>query len=179
MAQLPNTELESHPTGTANLNEIINGNWERIEELFDPALGSGDAGYNAVAKALLRDALSTMVAGETIVWDGAKFSRRKPSATLSYAASVALPFASGAAAPTQLLALTGDVTFTTTGLTAGATMRVVISADASTRAFTFPAWKWIGAAAPANIAASKTGILTLTSTTTADTGVVARWEVEP
>jgi hypothetical protein len=179
MAQLTYTALETHPTGTAGLNEIINGNWQRVEEIFTPGLASGDAAYNLVARGLLRDALGSMTAGETIVWNGSKFARRPASATLTYAASVALPFASGAAAPIQILALTGNVTLTTSNLTAGGTMRVVISADASSRNFTFPAWRFIGSAAPASIAASKIGILTLVSTTTADTGVIARWEAEP
>jgi len=180
MAQLPNTELETHPTGTTGLNEILSGNWERIDELFDPALGSGDAGFLAFARALLRDALGTMAAGETIAWNGSKFARRAPVEALTYAASVALPFGGGNGAPLATLALTGDVTLTTTGLFAGGRLEVVVSADASSRAFTFPGgWKWIGGAAPASIAASKTGILTLNSTSTADAGVLARWTVEP
>lgn len=179
MAQLPHTELETHPTGTVGINELLNGNWQRLEELFDPALGSGDAGYNALARALLREDLSGIAAGATPVWNGSKFARRPAHETLSYAASVAI---SGAptAARTRTLALTGDITFTTTGLTAGNQVELVIAADGSTRAFTWPAgWKWVGSTAPASIAASKTGVLSMISTTTADTGVIARWSVEP
>lgn len=179
MAALPKTLLETHPTGTGGINEILNGNWERLEELLDDALSSGDAGYNAIARALLREDLSGIAAGATIVFNGSKFTRRAAWAALTYAASVALDFAVNL--PTRRgLALTGDVTITTANLAAGGALELVIAADASTRAFTWPAgWKWIGATAPASIAAGKTGVLSLTSTTTADTGMVARWTVEP
>lgn len=180
MAQLPNTELEDHPTGTGGLNSVLNGNWERLDELFDPALGGADAGFAAFGKALLRDAMTSMVNGETIVFTPSGFKRRAPVATLTFAATTDIDFLSGQAAPVQLLSLTGDVTITTSNLTAGQEIRVVIAADASTRNLTWPTWlAWVGAAAPASIAANKTAVLKLISTTTADAGVVAEWVVEP
>jgi hypothetical protein len=121
-----------------------------------------------------------MVNGETIVYSGTKFSRRAPVTTLTYAATTDLPFASGLVAPVLLLALTGNVTLTTTNLFAGGRVEVVITADGSSRNFTFPAgWVFVGAAAPASIAAGKKGVLTLISTGTTDAGVVAKWDVQP
>lgn len=159
MAVKPTTSLETHPVGTAGLVGIINGNWERLEAIFLPLAGTtGDA---------------------VIQWNsGLKtFSVRAAQAVLTYGATPAIPF-TGAMILT--LALTGDVSFTTTGLAAGRRVRLFITADGTPRNFTFPGgWKWIGAAAPASIAASKTGILELDSTTGADSGVIARWTVEP
>lgn len=159
MALKPATSLETHPVGTAGLVGIINGNWERLEAIFLPLSGTtGDA---------------------VIQWDSAlkKFAVRAAQAVLTYGASPAIPFTG---AMIQTLALTGNASFSTTGLAAGRRVRVIITADASLRTLTFPAgWKWIGGTAPANIAASKTGILELDSTTTADSGVIARWTVEP
>jgi hypothetical protein len=159
MALKTTTALETHPVGTAGLNGIINGNWERLEAIFLP----------------LKD-----TTGDTVIqWStGARvFSVRAAQAVLTYGATPAIPF-TGAMALT--LALTGDASFSTTGLAAGRRVRVIISADASARNLTFPGtWKWIGAAAPASIAASKTGILELDSTTADDSGVIARWTVQP
>lgn len=99
--------------------------------------------------------------------------------TLTYAASVALDF--DPVLPVyRTLALTGDVTFTTTNLGPGRQVSLKIDADASLRNFTFPAgWTFIGAAAPTDIAANKTGVLSLVSYGAADTDVVAAYSVEP
>jgi hypothetical protein len=48
------------------------------------------------------------------------------------------------------------------------------------RNFTFPGgWKFIGAAAPASIAANKTALLTLTGFGANDSDVTAEYVVEP
>ncbi len=160
MANLPSTDLESHPTGTTGLNGIINSNWERLEAIFSP---------------LATDPGSDIQIG----WDASAktFMVRKATETLSYAASVSI---SALGAMTQILNLTGDVTLTTANLEAGRKISLVIAADGSARNFTFPAgWVWIGAAAPASIAASKRGLLELTATSNADTGIIAKWTVQP
>jgi len=159
MALLPTTSLENHPVNTAGLNGIINGNWARLEAMFLP--------------------LATAANGSLVTWNATTkiFTVRAALASIVYSATPALSF-TGAA--TQTISLTGNATFSTSNLTAGAPLQVVIAADATPRNLTWPAgWKWIGAAAPASIAASKTGMLYLLSTTTADSGVVARWVVEP
>ena len=180
MATTSEIQIEMHPAGTAGLNDIINANWERLDEIFQASLGSGDSAYEAFAKAFLRDTLSSMENGETVVYDGSKFSRRPPLTTLAYAASVPIAFASGAAAPTMTISLTGDITFTTSDIAAGQQIDLIVNSDASIRTLTFPGgWTFMGAAAPANIAATKTGVLRLRATTTADAGIIAEWTVEP
>jgi hypothetical protein len=159
MASQPTTNLETHPVNTAGLNGIINGNWERLEAIFLPLMAA--------------------VNGSTIAWNSSSkvFTVRAALASITYVASPALNLAGAA---TQTITLTGNATFTTSNRTAGADLQVVIAADATARNLTWPAgWKWIGGAAPTSIAASKTGVLQLISTTTADTGMIARWTVEP
>lgn len=79
----------------------------------------------------------------------------------------------------QTATLSAPITFTTSNLAIGRSVTVRIVADASERAFTFPAWRFIGSAAPATIAASKTAILTLTSFGTTDANVYAAYAAEP
>lgn len=80
---------------------------------------------------------------------------------------------------TMTLALTGNVTFTTSNKGTGKRKTIKILADGSTRTFTFPSWKFVGAAAPASIAANKTAILTLECFGANDTDIVAAYAVEP
>lgn len=97
--------------------------------------------------------------------------------TLVYGATTNIDFA---LANYRSLALTGNVTFTTSNRAAPRTVSIKILADGSIRTFTFPAgWIFVGAAAPADIAASKTAILTVTCFGAADTDVVAAYAVEP
>jgi hypothetical protein len=100
--------------------------------------------------------------------------RRFPEG-LAYAASVALDFATN---PLKTITLTGNITFTTANISDGIQVLVRIASDASIRNFTFPGWKFIGSAAPANIAANKTGLLELLAGTS-DATILARWSVEP
>lgn len=95
--------------------------------------------------------------------------------TLTYAASVALNFT----LPLQDIALTGDITLTTSNLAAGRSVLLRILCDATPRNFTFPGWHFNGAAAPASIAASKTALLRLTAWGSADANVTAEYYVEP
>lgn len=80
----------------------------------------------------------------------------------------------------RTLALTGNVTFTTSHRGAGKTVSLKIAADSSTRNFTFPAgWVFVGNAAPGSIAANKTAILTLTCFGATDSDIVAAYAVQP
>jgi hypothetical protein len=36
---LPNSGLENHPAGTGDLNAIVNGNWQQLENALNPAFG--------------------------------------------------------------------------------------------------------------------------------------------
>lgn len=93
---------------------------------------------------------------------------------VTYAATTNLDFNLAAY---RTLALTGDVTFTTSNLAAGKTSTVKILCDATPRTFTFPAWKFMGTA-PTGIAANKTGILSVTPFGAVDTDCVAAYAVE-
>ena len=96
--------------------------------------------------------------------------------TIDYAASIEADFA---AQSIGIVTLTGVLTITTANLAAGRSFTLAIVGDGSERALTLPAWKFVGAAAPATIAASKTGILSLLSIGTTDGAVVAAWAVQP
>lgn len=101
-----------------------------------------------------------------------------PSATtLTYATSVELDFAG---ADFQSVTLAGVIEFTTSNLAAGRSKTIRIIGDGSERALTFPAgWIFVGAAAPATLAANKTSVLTMTSFSTTDADVVAAYTAEP
>lgn len=94
---------------------------------------------------------------------------------LTYAAIVNIDFAG---AEFQEIALTGNLELTGSNYVSPSQIKVILRADASTRTLTFPAgWVFVGTA-PANIAADKTGVLTLISTGVVEADVVASWEVE-
>lgn len=96
---------------------------------------------------------------------------------LTYAATVDLDFD---ADDYRSLTLAGDVTFTTSNRAAPKALSIRIIGDGSLRTLTFPAgWKFIGAAAPANIAANKEAILSITCFGAADADVRASYAVEP
>lgn len=98
--------------------------------------------------------------------------------TLTYAATTNIDFAN-TVDDFRTVTLTGNITFTTSNLAAGRSRTIRIIGDASLRTFTFPAWKFVGAAAPASLAASKIGILTLTAFGAANADVVAAYAAEP
>lgn len=95
---------------------------------------------------------------------------------LTYAGTTDIDF-DGLSAKT--LSLTGNVTFTTSNKAAGRLKKIKILCDGTLRTFTFPAgWIFIGGAAPASIAISKTAILTLECWGTADTDIIAAYAVQ-
>lgn len=99
----------------------------------------------------------------------------RPIRTLTYSGTTDLDFSG---ADRRDLALTGDVTFTTSNKASGLSLRLRIKADGSSRNYTFPSWVWVGGTAPTALAANKTSILDLECFGSADTDVVARYSVE-
>lgn len=98
-------------------------------------------------------------------------------AAITYAATVNLDLAA-LDGQYRTISLTGDLTLTTSNRATGRTTVIRIIADASQRTLTFPTdWKFLGTK-PANIAASKTGVLSLTFFGTADSDCVAAWGVQ-
>ncbi len=97
--------------------------------------------------------------------------------TLPYAGTINLDFNGFGG---KRIALTGNTSFTSGAFGFGKQMLVRIVGDVSLRALVWPAaWKWVGAAAPASLAANKTGLLQLWCFGTNESDVVARWLVEP
>lgn len=241
----PQAHIENHPTGTGNLNSIVNGNWDNISEWFNIAsnlTGSQASGTltasasvftadmvgalvryaNGVAATITAYTSGTVVTvspsqtvasqafkvyrtdqipktaiarglmklhrfvtaddGKHIYWDQTllkfvfSFGGTFKQGTITYAASVALDFDSNAM---QTVALTGDITFTTSNKAAGRRKIVRIVCDSSGRNFTFPSWTFIGAAGPASIAANKVALLELDCFGTAESDVLARYTVQP
>jgi hypothetical protein len=75
--------------------------------------------------------------------------------------------------------LTGDPTYTSSNRTAGRTVTIKVIAGGSARTLAFPAWIFVGAAAPTTLASGKVGILTVTFFDTTDAGAVAAWSAQP
>jgi len=97
--------------------------------------------------------------------------------TIAYAAQVALDFAA-LDSQYRTISLAGDLELTTSNLANGRTLVLRLAADATERTFTFPAdWVFIGTK-PSTIAASKTAVLSLTAFGTANTDVVAAYQVQ-
>lgn len=109
--------------------------------------------------------------------DRASFANIRPThSTLTYAGTTDLDMDGNGF---QTVTLTGNVTFTTSNRAAGRCKTIRIVGDTSTRTLTFPSWTFVGAAAPASLAANKDAVLTITAFGTADTDVVAAYAVEP
>jgi len=77
----------------------------------------------------------------------------------------------------QTISIAANTTFTTANRAIGKSKTLKITTDATLRTLDFPAWKFVGAK-PADQAASKVGILTLTCFGTADTDIVAAYAVQ-
>lgn len=100
-----------------------------------------------------------------------------PHSVLAYAATTNLDFA---AEGYRSLTLAGNVTFTTSNRGAAKVLTIRIIGDGSIRTLTFPVgWKFVGAAAPASLAANKIAILSVTCFGSADTDIVATYSAEP
>lgn len=78
----------------------------------------------------------------------------------------------------QTISIAANTTFTGTGYAIGLSKTLYITTDATLRTLTFPAgWVFQGAK-PADQAASKVGVLTLTSTTAVEAGVRCAYAVQ-
>jgi hypothetical protein len=97
--------------------------------------------------------------------------------TITYGATVDLDMASRNGGYFTI-SLTGNLTFTTSNRAAGRTVTLRLICDATQRTLTVPAgWVFVGSK-PANIAASKTAILSLSFFGTADSDCVAAYGVQ-
>ena len=90
--------------------------------------------------------------------------------------TVALDFSTDGGLSTRTA--TGTVTFTGANYTAGSTITARVIAGGSSRTLAFPAsWVFVGSK-PTSIAASKSGILTVTSFGTTEADCIASWVVQ-
>jgi hypothetical protein len=99
------------------------------------------------------------------------------SASIAYAATVDLDMAT-LTGLFRTISLTGNLSLTASNRAAGRTVTLRLVCDGTLRTLTVPAgWVFLGSK-PANIAASKTGVLSLTFFGTADTDCVAAYGVQ-
>lgn len=97
--------------------------------------------------------------------------------TLTYAATVDIDLAA-LTGTYQTISLTGNLTLTSSNRAAGRQVVLRLICDGTQRDLTFPGdWTFIGTM-PANIAASKTGMLSLIWFGTTDADCIAEWKVE-
>lgn len=180
MATTTNLQLETHGSGTVGLSGIIDGNWARLDEIFDPALSSGDPSFGAFWKAFVRNATNPTTEAAVLEWDLANTRPRWQAgfAAITYAASLSIDCQAGIE---QEVSLTGTLTFTSlTNQAEGSKVTVILRGDGSSRNLNFPAgWIFVGSAEPSALAAGKTAILELRCTGATDADVVAKYFVEP
>jgi hypothetical protein len=149
MALLSPTTLEDHPAGTLNLGGIINDNWAKINKIFDPSLSDTDPLYGLIALAVRGQGTGLT--------------------TITYSATPDIDFNQFA---TQLIILSGDAAFTFSNLNISRSVRLLISAGASSRSLSWPSGvNWVNDAVPATIAANSYLIVELVSQTTTATDV--------
>lgn len=116
--------------------------------------------------------------GQTLVFDATNAVWRNTSvggkvSTLTYAATTNVDFTGD---KYKILALTGDVTLTSSNLSAGVVKELRLLASGGSRNLTFPAgWIFTGTAVPTSLASGKYARLVLTSFGTTDADVVATY----
>jgi hypothetical protein len=97
---------------------------------------------------------------------------------LTYAASVAIDL-DPSLPPLKSVALTGDITFTTSNVAAARNVSVRVIGDTVSRNLVFPAgWTWLGGAAPTVLEANKVAILSIAAFGATDSTIVASWSYD-
>lgn len=115
---------------------------------------------------------------DTVTTAAAGLAPATSFAAINYAASVELDMAA-LNGQYRTISLAGDLELTTANRAAGRTLVLRLIADGTERTLTFPVgWDVFIGTKPATIAASKTGVLSLTFFGTADTDCVAAWGVQ-
>ncbi len=96
-------------------------------------------------------------------------------ATLVYAAATVLNFNTYGS---FTMPLTGNISFSTSGVANGKILTARFVCDGTLRTLTWPAFTWVGGVAPINLAANKSALLTLTCFGVTDADVLAQWAVQ-
>lgn len=178
MALQTNTQLETHPAGTTNVGGIINGNWQQIEAIFNPALSALNAVYHLVWRAFLRYAGAVPTTAARITWDAAagKWIIREGLAAIASSAAPNVDF--NGAEVQQIATLAHAPTFTFSNLTAGRNVTLILTADGTGRALTFPAVIWTNAT-PGTLPAGKSAVAVFRSTGTTAGAVFGTYNEQP
>jgi hypothetical protein len=171
-------EIETHPDGTVGIASIVNGNWERLEEIFDPALASSDSAYQAFWRALVRSATDPVSDNAMIHWDAAT---SKPQWKEGFAShTFASPFSIDAhGGVIQYMSITSNLNLQSlTDQHAGDRVVFIIeNQSGATRNLSFPSgWIFLGTK-PTNIADGVVAKLELDCIGTTDATVIADYEI--
>lgn len=138
--------FENHETGTLNVNGIINGNWDILNDLVDPALASGDPLYGIF---------------------GAAVNGQRALTIITYAN----PFDVSLRNRQNLCTLTGDAAVTVSDQTAGRFTELLLVASGADRAVTWPAGAvWCGPDV-ATVVSGTAVLVRIIATTGADSGL--------
>lgn len=140
------------------------------------ALPATDLSYTASTR-LLESSTGADVTLPLVATSAAGLAPATSFAAITYAATVDLDMET-LDGQYRTISLTGNLELTTSNRATGRTMVLRLVADATQRTLTFPSgWVFVGTK-PANIAASKSGILSLTFFGTADSDCIAVWGVQ-
>ena len=191
LANLAAVRVENTVTGS-NSAELIRGNMADSDQFRILVGGTGaNAGFAEIATAddgtepiyvrqysgvfttALRTATLLDGSGDTSFPGQVTAANYRVSVSTEASDTVALNFASDTGLATRTA--TGNITFTGSSYTAGASITCRIVAGAAARTLTFPAgWVFVGSK-PTQVAANKSGILTVTSFGTTEADCVASW----
>jgi len=157
-ADLNSIAALSNPAGPSFLKKAADGSWSVDTTTYAPLSGATFSGT---------------VTAPAFTSTGAVSARTFSGSVAS--TTTALDFATETFKTISIAAAT---TFTASNYSAGRTVTVRVTSDATLRALTFPTgWVFVGTK-PTSIAASKTGILTITSFGTTEANCVAAWAVQ-
>lgn len=151
------TSILLTPTGLSN---------ETLVVALDSAIAASIAAKLPLSGGIMTGSVTNTTASAS-AW-------RDQQGAITHAGTVTLDFATNTV---NSLSLTGDVTFATANLVAGATYKLLITATSTNDAFTFPAWRFAGLL-PTNIVGGTIATLELEAWGTNDTNVVAHYEEE-
>jgi hypothetical protein len=140
-------------------------------------LGRNTAGSGDVEEVTIDQLLAWATSSASLTVGTAIITKlRSVPSTLTYAGTTDIDFNDD---DVKTITLTGNVTFTTSNRASGKSKKIRVICDSTLRTFTFPSWVFVGAAAPADIAASKTAMLSLDCFGANDTDIVAGYAVQP
>ena len=176
---------------TADSTEALGLKWATPTDISPPTTTKGDlSGFSTLQARIPIGANSTLLMADSTEALGLEWSstvneatltdlkriQRELGTTLGTTGTIDLDFTTN---ELQLMpAMTGAVVFTGSNYVAGGSKTIRIIGGASAYGFTFPAgWKFVNES-PTDLAIGKYAVLTLTSTTAAEAGVICAYAVE-